>query len=97
LAFFLAAFPQNSLEQNRVRPECSYRQPPPEADLNANIRTAEQHYIRAVDDTVFHSSGSAMPTRGYWFQDQVTKFGPWKYNHSDLRTKQDIENSTWDA
>ena len=89
--------PQKTSEQNRVRPECWYPQPPPEADLNANIRTAEQHYTRAVDDTVFRSSGSAMLTHGYWFRDQVTKFGPWDYNHSNLRTKQDIDNSTYDA
>lgn len=32
-----------------------------------------------------------------WFRDQVRKFGPWDYNHSKLRTHEDIENSTYDA
>ncbi len=32
-----------------------------------------------------------------WFRDQVRKFGPWDYNHSNLRTPGDIANSTYDA
>ena len=87
---------QNPSEQSRVRVECFYPQSPPEADLNANIRTAEQNYNLALQ-YAFRGSGSIMITHGIWFANQVRKFGPWDYNHSPRRTAEDIANSTYDA
>jgi hypothetical protein len=69
---------------------------PPEADLKANIRTAEQRYDLALE-FAFRGSGSAMVSHIVWFRDQVRKFGPWDYNHSPLRTPDDIKKSTFDA
>jgi len=75
---------------------CLHPQPPPEADLNANIRTAEQLYNLALQYS-FRGSGSVMFHHIIWFRDQVRKFGPWDYNHSPKRTPEDIANSTYDS
>jgi hypothetical protein len=32
-----------------------------------------------------------------WFRDQVRKFGPWDYNHSKLRTPEEIATSFYDS
>jgi hypothetical protein len=69
---------------------------PPEADLKANIRTAEQRYDLALEFAL-RGSGSAMVSHIVWFRDQVRKFGPWDYNHSPLRPPDDIKKSTFDA
>ena len=31
-----------------------------------------------------------------WFRDQVKKGGPWDYNHSRLRTPEEIKSSVYD-
>ncbi len=32
-----------------------------------------------------------------WFRDQVKKGGPWDYNHSKLRTSEEIKSSIYDS
>ena len=93
----LGAAPQNSSGQKRECPD--YPQPPPEADLNANIRTADARR-KSMEQSLFYPGADATTiamNHILWFRDQVKKGGPWDYNHSKLRTPEEIKSSIYDT
>ena len=90
--------PQSASGQNRIRPDCFYPQPAPEADLNANIRTAEERR-KFMEQSLFLTGDATRIAMNHylWFRDQVKKGGPWDYNNSKLRTPEEIASSIYDS
>jgi hypothetical protein len=86
--------PQNPGQtQNPVRPECFYPQGPPEADLNANIRTAADRR-KSMEQSLFYPGADATTiamNHILWFRDQVKK------GHSSYRTTNREERDAFGA
>jgi hypothetical protein len=66
---------------------------------NAHVRTAEQRR-KSMEQSLFFAGANGETiamNHILWFRDQVKKGGPWDYNHSKMRTPEEIKSSMYDS